>query len=252
MADLALVTANRVFVVGEPDPEHTRSLIAGVAISAGQAIVADGTTGRWVLADANTAALARNVYIALRSVRSGMPLTAVKGNARLDGFDLGSLPYNTPVFLSATAGALSDGALGVGPAGINEQQTVTITGSPVGGDFTLTYAGQTTAAIAYNATAAAVEDALELLSTIGQGNVEAAGGPLPGTAVTVRFIGDLAGQGVAAMTASGAGLTGGTTPAVAVTTPVEGAAGLLVGYVMPGLAQSVGSDPDRILDLALL
>ena len=39
----------------------------------------------------------------------------------------------------------------------DEVQTVTITGGPTGGTFTLTWGGQTTAAIAYNATAATVQ-----------------------------------------------------------------------------------------------
>jgi hypothetical protein len=102
----------------------------------------------------------------------------------------------------------------------NEVQTVTISGAPSGGTFTLTYAGQTTSAIAYNATAAAVEDALEALSNIEPGDVAvtgSAGGPY-----TVTFAGLLAATNVAAMTASGASLTGGTTPAVTVATATGG------------------------------
>jgi hypothetical protein len=102
----------------------------------------------------------------------------------------------------------------------NEVQTVTITGGPTGGTFTLTYSGQTTAGIAYNATAAAVKSALQALSTVGNGNVSvsgSAGGPY-----TVTFQGDLAGVNAAAMTASGAGLTGGTSPAVNVATSTAG------------------------------
>lgn len=104
-----------------------------------------------------------------------------------------------------------------------EIQTVTITGGPTGGTFTLTFAGQTTAAIAYNATAAAVQAALETLSNIDVGNVEVsgtAGGPY---AVTFKNMGD-----IAEMTVDGALLTGGIAPAVAVatTTPFS-----LVGVV---------------------
>ena len=53
-------------------------------------------------------------------------------------------------------------------------------GGATGGTFTLTFGGQTTAAIQYNAEATAVQTALEALSTIGPGNVAvsgAAGGP---------------------------------------------------------------------------
>ena len=66
---------------------------------------------------------------------------------------------------------------------IDNLQTVTITGSPTGGTFTLTYKGQTTAGIAYNAAASAVQTALVGLSTVGTGNATVSGsngGPLLG------------------------------------------------------------------------
>lgn len=110
-------------------------------------------------------------------------------------------------------------------AGTNEVQTVTITGTPTGGTFTLTFNGQTTAPIAYNANAAAVQAALEALSVIGTGNVLGGGGALPGTPVTITFRGSLAGINVLVMTASGAGLTGGTSPAAAVSTTTAGGGG---------------------------
>lgn len=97
-----------------------------------------------------------------------------------------------------------------------EQQVVTITGGPTGGTFTLTFDGQTTSAIAYNAEPAAVKAALEALSNINVGDVHVTGGPLPADPVTVTFQGRFYNTNVPAMTGSGAGLTGGTTPAVAV------------------------------------
>ncbi|MFD6770601.1 hypothetical protein ACFWC6_30760 [Micromonospora chalcea] len=103
-----------------------------------------------------------------------------------------------------------------------EVQTVTITGTPTGGTYTLTYSGQTTAAIPYNATAAQVRTALEALSNVGAGNVTTSGGPHPGTAVSVTFTGALANTNVAQMTASGASLTGGSSPTVTVTTATGG------------------------------
>lgn len=108
----------------------------------------------------------------------------------------------------------------------NEVQTVTVTGSPTGGTFTLTYAGQTTAAIAYNASNTTVRTSLEALSTIGTGNV-AVTGPNGGPYV-VTFQGALADQNVAQMTASGASLTGGTSPGVTVATTTGGTSALTV------------------------
>lgn len=106
----------------------------------------------------------------------------------------------------------------------NEVQSVTITGTPTGGTFTLTWSGQTTAAIPYNATAAQVLAALQALSNIGNNDVSVTGGPGPGSAFAVTFKGLLGGTDVAAMTASGAGLTGGTTPGVTIGTTTAGGA----------------------------
>jgi hypothetical protein len=50
-----------------------------------------------------------------------------------------------------------------GGGGVDEQQTVTITGGPTGGGFTLTFEGNTTRQIAFNADAKAVEAALKEL-----------------------------------------------------------------------------------------
>lgn len=104
----------------------------------------------------------------------------------------------------------------------DEAQTVTITGTPTGGTFTLTFDGQTTAAIAYNAAASAVQSALEALSNVNVGAVAVTGGPGPGTAYVVTFSGtQYRGTDVPQMTATGS-FTGGTSPAVAVTTGTAG------------------------------
>ena len=99
-----------------------------------------------------------------------------------------------------------------------EKQTVTITGTPTSGTFTLTYKAQTTSAIQYNATAANVQSALTALSTIGANGVTVSGGPGPGTPYVVTFnkLTD-----PPQMTATGT-FTGGSTPAVAVTTTTAG------------------------------
>jgi RHS repeat-associated protein len=108
-------------------------------------------------------------------------------------------------------------------AGDNVQQ-VTLTGNPTGGTFTLTFGGQTTSAIAYNASAATVQSALQALSSIGSGNA-LVGNPT-GSAWIVRFAGTKAGAPQAAITGNGSGLTGGTSPSVSITaTSLGGDAG---------------------------
>lgn len=109
-----------------------------------------------------------------------------------------------------------------GASNVDEVQTVTLTGSPAGGTFTLTFDGEQTAGIAYNATAGAVQTALEALPNVDPGDVVVTGGPGPGTPYVVTFDGALGGQSVSLMTANGAALTGGTTPAASVAQTTQG------------------------------
>lgn len=60
------------------------------------------------------------------------------------------------------------------------------------GDFTLTFDGETTAAIAWNATAAAVQAALEALDNIEVGDVIVTGGTVDDDDVVIEFIGQYA------------------------------------------------------------
>src|SRR4051812_5793680 len=104
----------------------------------------------------------------------------------------------------------------------NEVQTLTITGTPTGGTFKLAFRSVSTATIAYNATSAAVQAALEAISTIGTGNVICAGGPLPASPVTITFQGQLAGSNQPLLTVNSAAFTAGTTPAATVTETTPG------------------------------
>lgn len=113
-----------------------------------------------------------------------------------------------------------------------EVQSVTITGSPTGGNFTLTFGGETTANIPWNATAAQVRAALEGLAGVSSGDVTVTGGPAPGTAFAVTFVGTKYGN-QAQMTASAAGLTGGTSPAVNVATTTQGGTAAVGGLDVP-------------------
>lgn len=101
----------------------------------------------------------------------------------------------------------------------NEVETLTVTGAPTGGTFTITFSGQTTAAIAYNATAAAVQTALEGLSNVNPGDITVtgdAGGPW-----TLTFGGQYLGEDVTQVTTTES-FTGGTTPDITVATTTAG------------------------------
>jgi hypothetical protein len=118
--------------------------------------------------------------------------------------------------------------------GTSEVQTATIGGTPTGGTFTLTLAGQTTTAIAFNATAATVQAALAALSNVGTGNVTvtgSAGGPY-----TITFGGVLAAEDIPALTHTDS-LTGGSSPAVTIATSTAGGnAHYPNGYIPSGCA----------------
>jgi hypothetical protein len=156
-----------------------------------------------------------------------------------NGFFPDGLPLAIP-----TSGANAGYAVPLA-ARANDAQTVTITGTPTGGTFTLTLDGETTAAIAYNAAASAVTTALEGLSNVNVGDVVVTGGPGPGTPYVATFSGpQYRGTDVPQMTATGS-FTGGTSPAVAVTTGTGGGSGVtdgsdvLVGFL--AYPQSVAS-----------
>ncbi len=129
---------------------------------------------------------------------------------------------NQPTITAASTWTAAEGRYDItvttttqGSSNTNEVQTITLSPTPTGGTFTLTYDGQTTSAIAYNASAATVDAALEALSNIGAGDVAvtgSAGGPW-----TVTFGTALANQNVPQLTGNGAGLTGAATQSITVT-----------------------------------
>lgn len=99
------------------------------------------------------------------------------------------------------------------PSSVNELQAVLV--DATGGTFTLTYAGQTTGAMAYNISAANMQLALEALSNIAPGDVLVTS-PSAGV-YNVEFTGTLASTNVVQMVASSASLTGASAAAVVTT-----------------------------------
>lgn len=103
----------------------------------------------------------------------------------------------------------------------DETQLITVTGSPTGGTFTLTFGANTTGNIAYNAAASAVQTALQGLSSIGAGNALVTGSN--GGPWTVEFAGSLAKTAEALITLNNNSLTGGSSPSVSITRVQGGA-----------------------------
>lgn len=97
-------------------------------------------------------------------------------------------------------------------------QSVTITGAPAGGTFTLAYEGSSAAALAYNATATQVQTALRAITAIGVTGCKVSG--RPGGPYVVTFQGTLASD-AGPLTLAANGLTGGTAPNVAIESAMD-------------------------------
>jgi hypothetical protein len=104
--------------------------------------------------------------------------------------------------LAGRGGAFSTSIM---PTGANAVWSVTVTATA--GTFTLAFAGTLTAPIAYNASAAAMQTALEVLGNIGAGNVTVTGTDIS-VAYIITFVGTLATTPIPPLVAGAANLTG--------------------------------------------
>ncbi|MDE2101386.1 MAG: hypothetical protein KGL39_29330, partial [Patescibacteria group bacterium] len=102
-----------------------------------------------------------------------------------------SQPLITGNGAGLTGGAVTVEVLQGGGSGTSGSQSITLP-SATAGTWTITLKGATTSALAWNASAAAVQSALELLGTVGTGNVTVTG--TYNTSFTLTFGGALSGQ----------------------------------------------------------
>lgn len=131
------------------------------------------------------------------------------------------------------------------------QQRITVTGSPAGGTFTLLYEGVATAAIAYNATATAVQTALRAHAAIGSGGVNVSGPP---GNYLAKFQGTLA-TDAGPLSLGTNSLTGGTAPSVTVQVAgdarlqkvLDRATAIIDTYLGQGFALSSGTPGTQIV-----
>lgn len=106
------------------------------------------------------------------------------------------------------------------------QSLAQATGTSTAGTFKLTVAladgsSKQTAAIAYNASAATVQSAVEALDNVPTGSIVASGGALPGTPVVLTFTDSFRNTNEPAITVDNTSNTGGT---YAITTTTQGGA----------------------------
>ncbi|MHC4533212.1 MAG: flagellar filament capping protein FliD [Planctomycetota bacterium] len=127
---------------------------------------------------------------------------------------------------------------------VSEVQTLTLSSRTTGGSFTLTYKGQTTADIAYDATYTDVQNALELLSNVNAGDITVySDGPLdsnPPEPMTFTFSDTL---GDVPMLLVDSSLTGPSSPTVTITETTKG--------VMDYISRSSNTVDDVIYGVAL-
>lgn len=140
-------------------------------------------------------------------ISAGHNLLGNDTGVTISGISTGN-QFNLPELVSplgAWGGPQSTHALLPGSPAINagatpsEIQQLTVSGAA--GTFTLTFNGQTTAPLAFDASPAAVQAALEALSSIGSGNVVV----VSGATHVVMFTGARAGTNLAELTSAGAG-----------------------------------------------
>jgi hypothetical protein len=171
-------------------------------------------------------------YVTVKVDTSGLyqPLSSAVGVVGIAGPapSAGAGFSNPTLFTRPLVGASSEPYASVVPvlkvsALASALQTLSVSGGPTGGSFTLSFGGQTSAAIGFNATAAQVQTALQAMPTIGAGGVTCAGGPLPETAMQIFFAGPLAFRAQPLIKIGTNGLTGGATPAPSVAPTTAGA-----------------------------
>ena len=120
---------------------------------------------------------------------------------------------------------------GAPTSGRNEIQRLTPGGTISAGTYKVTFEGQQTAAIAWDATAALVQAALEDLSNVAVGDVIVSGGPTQTAFLTIQFTKNLGGIDRTQVSVQSS-LTG-TNPTLSPSTPTAGILGSFRG-AQPG------------------
>lgn len=195
------------------------------------------TTGAITFVEDDPATTAANILAALNALSNIAPgdviISAFDNSTTIFLVEFAATYANTDVpkittnYTNLTGGdvqiTVSTSQDGVLP--VDEVQTLSLPTTPTGGTFTLTYSGQTTGNIAYNASAATVQTALEALSNIAPGDVVCTGGSLPATPIILTFAATLGDQDIVLLTGDGSLLTGGSANIGSITTVRNGSVG---------------------------
>lgn len=237
-SDLILTAKNpgKPFIVvallaGDAVTNEVQLITIGHAPTGGTFTLTFGANTTSALAYNASAATIQTALEGLASIGVGNVLVTGNAGGPWTVKFIGSLAGVNTALITANGANLTGGDSTIvvetivnGSVAVNEVQSFKLNGSPTGGTFTLSFGGQTTSNIAYNANAAAVQSALVALTSIGAGNVSCGGGALPSTAVTVTFQGALAGVDVPLLTGDTTNITG-STLAGTISTPTPGVLG---------------------------
>jgi autotransporter-associated beta strand protein len=139
---------------------------------------------------------------------SRMVLNPTSGGNLLTGQVIVNSGFITAESDNALASVRTNEVVRVTPNIPDEQQTITFSAPPTAGTWLLTFNGYTTMPLAWNATAAQVQSALETLPNIGPGNVTVVGAM--GSGLLVSFVNGRADYDWPLMTAEYSQLTGST------------------------------------------
>lgn len=170
--------------------------------------------------------------IGLQDAYAGQGGCSIGIQGEMDGWS--GLTPGAPLWPSASVAGGLDTSAPVNTSRVNEVQLITLTGAAGADTWILHFDGQDTSALDDDATAAAVQTALEALSNLAVGDVVvtgSAGGPY-----TATFGGAYAGQDVPLMTGTGTGCTVAVTeatpgtPTIAAPTRVRAASATRIRY----------------------
>lgn len=238
-----LVDDVAVIVAGVADGTETAELTGGDApFVAGtdevQTITSYQTSGTFTITfdGQTTAAIAWDASAATIQTELEALSNIAAGEAVCTGGDLDGAGAVVTVSFALTLAASDLAAMTTSVAYVAPVDEVqTLSSDRTGGTFTLTHETNTTTALAWNATAATIEAALEALAHLDPGDVVCTGGGLP-TDVLITFGGAQAGADVSAITVTDSG-TGGTAVSIAETTAGVAEDGQTITTTIPGVAQ---------------
>ncbi len=245
---------------GDPGTDEIQTFhLYGSPVGGTFTITYDGQTTSNIAYDASNATI-QSALEALSNIAPGdvtVSGSSLPSNTKtltfggtLRGTNLNQITINTDFYNTSPAVNVTTTTQGV--TATDEVQTISISGTPTGGTFTLTYSGQTTSGIAYDASNATIQSALEALSNLAPGDVTVTGSSFPTNTKTITFGGTLAATNVSQITMNGSSLTGGTLPSTAsIVETTTGRSGLTSDLSVYWRLDETGARVDEIASQSL-